>query len=31
MIGELKDPRKEFGKAVSDIAESNTDIVVLSG
>ena len=30
MIGELKDPRKTFGKAVSDIAELDERIVVLS-
>lgn len=29
-IGEWKDPRKEFGKAVSEIAEENGDIVVIS-
>jgi len=30
MKGELKDPRKTFGKAVSDIAETDERIVVLS-
>ncbi len=30
MIGELKDPRKTFGKAVSDLAEQDERIVVLS-
>ena len=30
MIGELKDPRKTFGKAVSDLAEQDDRIVVLS-
>ncbi len=30
MIGEWKDPRKEFGKAVSEIAEEKEDIVVIS-
>jgi len=29
-IGEFYDPRKEFGKAVTEIAASNPDIVVLS-
>ena len=29
-IGEFYDPRKEFGKAVTEIASSNPDIVVLS-
>ena len=30
MIGEWMDPRKTFGKAVTDLAEINKDIVVLS-
>ena len=30
MKGELKDPRKTFGKAVSDIAENDERIYVLS-
>ena len=30
MIGELKDPRKTFGKAVSEIAEQDGRIVILS-
>ncbi|MBE6934973.1 MAG: transketolase [Ruminococcaceae bacterium] len=30
MKGELKDPRKAFGKAVSDIAETDERIVILS-
>ncbi|MHB8129925.1 MAG: transketolase family protein [Mobilitalea sp.] len=30
MIGEMRDPRKEFGKAVSEIADLNPDIVILS-
>lgn len=30
MIGELFDPRKEFGKAVTEIAEENKDVVVFS-
>lgn len=30
MIGEMFDPRKEFGKAVTEAAKSNPDIVVLS-
>lgn len=30
MIGELEDPRKVFGKAVSELAENNDKIVLLS-
>ncbi len=30
MIGELQDPRKEFGKAVAQLAEADESIVVLS-
>lgn len=30
MIGELFDPRKEFGKAVTEIAAENKDVVVFS-
>lgn len=30
MIGELFDPRKEFGKAVTEAAASNSDVVVFS-
>lgn len=30
MIGELFDPRKEFGKAVTEAAASNPDVVVFS-
>ncbi len=30
MLGVMKDPRKEFGKAVTELAEENKDIVVFS-
>ncbi len=30
MIGEFKDPRKEFGKAVTEIAKTNENVVVFS-
>ena len=30
MIGNIEDPRKTFGKAVSDIAAENKDVVILS-
>lgn len=30
MIGEMFDPRKEFGKAVTDLAKDNPNIVVFS-
>lgn len=30
MIGELFDPRKEFGKAVTEVAHENPDVVVFS-
>ena len=30
MIGEKKDPRKTFGQAVSEVAENDERIVVLS-
>ncbi len=30
MVGEKLDPRKEFGKAVTELAELNSDIVILS-
>ena len=30
MIGELMDPRKTFGKAVTEIAKENKDVVVFS-
>lgn len=30
MIGELRDPRKEFGKAVTEVAKDNENVVVFS-
>ena len=30
MIGELRDPRKEFGKAVTEVAKTNEKVVVFS-
>lgn len=30
MIGEMFDPRKTFGKAVTDVAAMNSDVVVFS-
>ena len=30
MIGELRDPRREFGKAVTEVAKTNEKVVVFS-